>query len=120
MKKTLISLLFICVSIFFTMSLTACGNNEKQYYGTWNSVSAKVNGVTYTIEELEDMGDYTLSDFRIEIKENGQAYIYSEGQGSYVNWKLTKKGIKIGERECFLKNDLLSVTNNDITIYLSK
>lgn len=120
MKKILISIFCVFLSIIFTTSLTACGNNEEQYYGNWNSVSAKIDEVIYTIEELEEIGDYSLSDFSIEIKQDGKAYIYSEGQGSYVKWELTKKGIKIGVRECFLEDELLSLTNNAITIYLSK
>ncbi len=120
MKKILSISFVICLLVSMSISLVACNNSAKQYYGTWNSVSANIDGTTYSIEELENMGDYTLSDFRIEIHKDGKAYIYSESQGTYVNWELTDNGIKIGVRECFLENDLLSMTNNGITIYLQK
>ena len=116
MKKFLAMLL----TVLMTIVLVACGNSEKQYYGTWDSVSAKVEGSTFTIDELETMGDYSLSDFRIVIKEGGKAYVYSEGNGATLDWEITDDGIKIGVRECVLKDDLLSIENNGITIYLSK
>ncbi len=120
MKKIITTIMILCLTFICSINLFACGNKAEQYYGTWNSVSAKIDGLTYTIEELEQLGDYTLSDFSIEINDDGKAYIYSQGQGNYVKWELTRKGIKIGERECFLEKELLSITNNGITIYLSK
>ena len=116
MKKFLAMLLTVLMAIV----LVACGNNEKQYYGTWDSVSAKVDGSIFTIDELEAMGDYSLSDFRIVIKEGGKAYVYSEESGVTLDWKTTDDGIKIGVKECVFKDDLLSIENNGITIYLSK
>lgn len=119
MKKLLFTF-FASLMICFSLALLGCGNNEEQYYGTWNSVSVKKDGVLYTIEEIEGMGDYSFSDFRIEIKEGAKAYVYSDGYGSYYKWELTNNGIKIGIRECYLENNFLAITNNGITVYLSK
>lgn len=116
MKK----LLSILLCVVMCLSFVGCGNSDKQYYGTWDSVKVNIEGDSFLIEELEEMGDYSLSDFRIIIKENGSAYIYSEGNGTTLNWKKTDNGITVGVKECVLEDDFLLIENGDITIYLSK
>lgn len=127
MKK----LFVLLISLFLILTLSACNDDEKpqddpekitadKFYGTWDSHSAKIDGSIFTIEELETMGDYSLSNFRIIIKEGGKAYAYAEGEGELIDWELTDTGIKIGIRDCALHDNLLSMTNNDVTVFLSK
>ena len=127
MKK----LFLLLISLFLILTLSACNDEDNpqaeptnttadKFYGTWDSHSAQIDGSLFTIEELETIGDYSLSDFRIIIKEGGKAYVYAEGEGELLDWELTDTGIKIGIRDCILQDDLLLIANNDITIFLSK
>lgn len=124
MKKIIKVLVISVATISLIMMLASCGdvveNKESAYYGTWDAVCVNVDGSEITIEELETAGDYSLSDFRIVIKKGGQAYIYSEGLGDFVDWALNDDGITIGVRDCYLEDDFLCIENNDIVIYLEK
>lgn len=121
MKKFLISVTTLCLFLTLITSLFSCSNNQSQYYGTWKATSVEINGVVFTIDELEEMGDDSLSDFRIEIKPGNKAYVFSEGEGVYVKWEISENKIKIGIRECFIEDGKLVVQNNStIKIYLSK
>lgn len=119
-KNSTIILGIMIVFIVAIVLLSIFSNDNVSYYGTWDIHSVNMEGSVFTISELETMGDYSLSDFRIVIKEGGKAWIYSQGSGTTLDWENTKDGIKIGVRECSFENKLLSIENNGIIIYLSK
>lgn len=114
----------ILLLLMMVLSLASCGkssgNGESTLFGTWNAVKVKVGGSQFTIEELETMGDYTMSDISFVIKEGGKAYVYSEGYGELVDWSSTSDGIKIGDIECSENDGFICVENNDIIIFMEK
>lgn len=139
MKKAFIGFLVFVM----LLSLVACGNttsklesdeadsseagnsqvqeNEDWFTGTWNISSVEIDGSTFTIDEIEAMGDTSLSDFQIVIKDGGKAYVYSNGEGTLVDWKATESGISIGIRECtFDESKQLNLEINGNKLILSK
>lgn len=119
-KYSTIFLGIMIVLVIAIILLSIFSNDNVSYCGTWDIHSVNIEGSVYTISELETMGDYSLSDFRIVIKEGGKAWIHSQGSGTTFDWENTKDGIIIGVRECSFENKLLSIDNNGIIIYLSK
>lgn len=115
---------YVLLVLMMVLSLASCGkssgNGESTLYGTWNAVKVKVEDSQFTIEELEAMGDYTMSDLFFIIKEGGKAYVHSEGYGELVDWSSTSDGIKIGVIECSENDGFICVENNDITIFMEK
>ena len=118
MKK----IFLIIVSVVIAMSLIGCNilSAESKYYGTWEVASVEKGDSTFTIEELEAMGDYSLSNFKIVIKEGGSAYISEEGNDAVVDWSLEGDVLKIGVRECQITDDTISIENNGNAINLKK
>ncbi len=118
--KRIFTILLMVVTTFL---LVACGKETKKesgFCGTWNVISAEKDGTEFTIEELETMGDDTLSDFQIIVKGGGKAYAYSQGNGVLVDWEKTENGIKIGVQEFALSDGKLSIENNGIKLNLEK
>lgn len=118
MKK----IFLIIVSVVIAMSLIGCNilSAESKYYGTWEVASVEKGDSTFTIEELEAMEDYSLSNFKIVIKEGGSAYISEEGNDAVVDWSLEGDVLKIGVRECQITDDTISIENNGNAINLKK
>ena len=118
-----IVMVVVCVSLIvgvIFIILAGHSNNESKYLGTWDIHSVNIEGSMFTIEEVETTGDYSMSDFRIIIKEGGKAYVYAQGYGEFVDWFLAEEGINIGVRFCTLQNGLLTIEINDNMIYLTK
>ena len=64
---------YTITALLFTMLIlvSACGSKEKggkRYYGTWKATQAEIEGSVFTVEELEAVGDDTISDTYIIIK----------------------------------------------------
>ena len=125
-KKVLIGIIVgavVLVSVIVGMVaiiISGNANNESEYWGTWDIHSVNIEGSLFTIEEIEAMGDYSMSDFRITIKEGGKAYVYSQGDGDFVDWTLTEEGINIGSRVCTIQDDMLTLEVNDNMMYFTK
>ena len=73
--KKIISLL-TAVSVL-TIMLVGCSGKKDELVGTWKADSVEVDGTRYTISELEAMGDNSLNDSQIVIKEGGKASVPS-------------------------------------------
>ena len=119
-KKMIVIFGLMIVLLITVVLILVFANDKSSYYGTWDIQSVNMEGSVFTISELETIGDYSLSDFRIVIKEGGKAWIHSQGSGTTLDWEKTSNGIKIGVRECSYENELLSIENNGVIIYLSK
>ena len=116
MKKSLFVLFVVMVSL-----LTACGGTgESKFYGTWTVVSMEDDKMPYTAEALEAMGDDSLSDFYIIIKEGGTAYAHMGGEGSLIDWEISSNGIVVGIREATLSNGLLTMENDGLKVVFEK
>lgn len=115
--KRLLCVLLVAVMI---LGLCACGPNEDEILGTWTIDSVEVNGSSFTIDELEAMGDYSLSDVQLVVKAGGQAYMTADGEGTMVEWEKTPSGIKIGIRDCEIENGLLCASDDEKKMFLKK
>ena len=103
------------------MLVTACGGTSKNSLpGTWSAESAEYNGSTYTVSELEAMGDYSISELYVVIKEGGSAYVSDGGSGAMVEWSQQAGGIKLGIQDCKVVDGKIILENNGVTITLAK
>ncbi len=119
MKK----IITLVVSTFFAVLLVACGStemSESDYFGTWEAIKAEAEGSIFTINELEALGDKSLSDFQFVIKEGGTAYVHAEGEGALVDWALSDAGITLGVMECEYEEDFLKLERNSVIVYFEK
>lgn len=118
MKKRIISLM---LAVEMILMFVSCGESkESKFYGRWDIKNLEANGVTFTIAELEAMGDDSMSDFYLVIKEGGKAYVHSGDEGELVDWEVTDKGITIGVRECTYSENLLLIENNGVKVFFEK
>lgn len=116
MKK----LLTLFLVVIMALSLVACGGSEDKITGTYKADSVEVEGVKYTISELEAMGNDSLSTAQIVIKDGGKAYISDDTSGDIVDWEKTENGIKIGGQECTSVDDFLCIEHGEGTVYFKK
>ncbi|MDR0951301.1 MAG: hypothetical protein LBM18_00030 [Oscillospiraceae bacterium] len=113
----------VLLAAVVTLMLSACGittSGEHQFLGTWAAVSVEKDGSVFTIDELEAMGDNSISDFSIVVKEGGKAYVSAEGQSAMVDWSTKDGGITLGVQDCTFNDGKLCVENNGVKIYLEK
>ena len=96
-------------------------DNTGEFYGTWDAQSVCAQGTTYTIEELEVLGDFSFSGFRIVIKKTGKAYVYSaKDGGAMVDWVYENEEFLIGDINCYIDDGMLCVENNGTVLILEK
>lgn len=116
MKKLIATILSIVMSI----SLVACGNEEFKLTGTWQAAKAEIDGATFTVSELEAMGEDYFSDAYLIIKDGGTAVTIEKGKSDMINWEETENGYKIGYTECTIVDDLLCVDNGYGKVFFEK
>ena len=104
MKKVISVLLAITM---MAIVLVGCGSKTDSLFGTWKADSVEVDGVKYTIAELEAMGDDSMSGAQIVIKDGGKAYVADGEDGDIVDWVQTETGIKIGEQDCAIVDGMI-------------
>lgn len=103
--------------------VSACGSKEKggkQYYGTWKATQAEIEGSVFTVEELEAVGDDTISDTYIIIKEGGKAYLHDRYDSEVMDWSIEENGIKIGDFSFEYKKRTLSMMLDDNRVIFEK
>lgn len=112
----------IVLGALVAVLLAACGgsSSKNSLLGTWSPESVEINGSTYKVSELEAMGDYSISDLYIVIKEGGSAYVYENGSGAQVEWSEVSGGVKLGIQECKVVDGKIILENNDVKITLAK
>ncbi len=116
MKKIILAFLLIAL----LLSATACSTtkDEKYYAGKWEVASLEKNGVIMSVKELEELGNYNVSNFGIILKENGDAYFYYSNNSKLGEWSLSDNGIVMGGNVLTLvKNQLKWVESNSGEIY---
>lgn len=103
------------------LSLVSCGKSaESKYYGTWEIVSAENDGAKFTLDELEALGDDSLSGISLILKEGRKACILENGKGDIVDWSVTSGGLKIGVLDCKVENDTILVEKNKVILHFQK
>ncbi len=118
MKKAVsFTMVFVLV---LSLIFSGCSSADSQYLGTWTATKAEHEGKTYTISELEGMGDKSLSDFRFVIAEDSKAYLTAEGTKMPLEWSKTDNGIKLGERELSFVDGQFQMENNGVTVFFEK
>lgn len=131
MKKKLYLLgimLVVCLSVF------GCGKKESavdedakteeksEYPGTWTLTKVTIDGSEFTVEEAEAMGDDTLTDVKLIIKEGGKCAIVEQGEATgMVDWEENETGIKMGVQELVMEDSCLVMTmDNGNKMYYEK
>lgn len=103
MKK----LFTIVLALLMALSLFACGGGKSTLTGTWTVDSTEVNGTKFTLSELEAMGDDSLSQAQLVIKDGGKAYMSEGNNGILVDWEKTDSGAIINNEVFTLVNGML-------------
>lgn len=116
MKK----LIAIVLSVVVSISLVACGNEEFKLTGTWQAAKAEIDGATFTVSELEAMGEDEFSDFYLIIKDGGTAVAIEQGRSDVIDWEETENGYEIGYAECIVVDSLLCVDNGYGKVFFEK
>ena len=116
--KKVISLLLAIMMI--AVVLAGCDGKTDKLVGTWKAVSVELDGTKYTISELEAMGDDSMSEAQIVIKESGKAYVADGNDGDIVDWVKTETGVKIGEQECTIVDGMICLEYGEGKVYFKK
>lgn len=116
--KKVISLLLAIMMI--AVVLAGCDGKTDKLVGTWKTASVELDGTKYTISELEAMGDDSMSEAQIVIKEGGKAYVADGNDGDIVDWVKTETGVKIGEQECTIVDGMICLEYGEGKVYFKK
>lgn len=116
--KKVISLLLAIMMI--AVVLAGCDGKTDKLVGTWKAASVELDGTKYTISELEAMGDDSMSEAQIVIKEGGKAYVADGNDGDIVDWVKTETGVKIGEQECTIIDGMICLEYGEGKVYFKK
>ena len=107
-------LLSITLAILMLLTtLAACGEKTRngagqEYPGTWELDHVAFGGSTFTLDELEALGEGGIQ-ARMVLKEGGKGYTSEGNEGAIIDWEKTETGIRIGEQEMVLKMDFFTV-----------
>lgn len=116
--KKIISLLAVVTVLM--LALVGCSGKKDELLGTWKADSVEMDGTKYTISELAAMGDDSLSESQIVIKDGGKAYVADGGSGDIVDWSRTESGVKIGEQTCTFVDEMLCLEYGESKVLFKK
>ena len=116
---------YTVLALLFTMLIlvSACGSKEKggkKYYGTWKATQVEIDGSIFTVDELEAVGDDSISDTYIIIKEGGKAYLHDRYDSELTDWSIEENGIKVANQTFEYKNRTLSMILDDNKVIFEK
>lgn len=110
----------IILAITIVISLVACGEEEFKITGTWKAFKAEIDGVAFTVSEMEALGEDELSDFYLIVKDGGIAVAIQKGDTDKIDWEETENGYEIGYADCTIIDELLCVDNGYEKIFFEK
>lgn len=102
MKKPVAILLAVAV----LLALAGCGK-ESALTGTWKIDHVEADGATFTLSELEAMGEDELSRSVIVLKGGGKAYVSEGDDGFITDWSRSDGGIILNGKALTLTDGLL-------------
>lgn len=102
MKKPVAILLAVAV----LLALAGCGK-ESALTGTWKIDHVEADGATFTLSELEAMGEDELSRSVIVLKDGGKAYVSEGDDGFVTDWSRSDGGIILNGKALTLTDGLL-------------
>lgn len=102
MKKPVAILLAVAV----LLALAGCGK-ESALTGTWKLDHVEADGATFTLSELEAMGEDELSRSVIVLKDGGKAYVSEGDDGFVTDWSRSDGGIILNGKALTLTDGLL-------------
>lgn len=117
-------LLSITLALLMLLTLAACGERtrngtEQEYPGTWELDHVAFGGSTFTLDELEALGEGGIQ-ARMVLKEGGKGYTSEGNEGAIIDWEKTETGIRIGEQEMVFEDGFLHGEIYDDTIWYFK
>lgn len=102
MKKPVAILLAVAV----LLALAGCGK-ESALTGTWKLDHVEADGATFTLSELEAIGEDELSRSVIVLKDGGKAYVSEGDDGFVTDWSRSDGGIILNGKALTLTDGLL-------------
>lgn len=102
MKKPVAILLAVAV----LLALAGCGK-ESALTGTWKLDHVEADGATFTLSELEAIGEDELSRSVIVLKDGGKAYVSEGDDGFITDWSRSDGGIILNGKALTLTDGLL-------------
>lgn len=121
--KKLISL-FVAV-VIIAVSLTSCFGGitgKRSFLGKWDFVKINDGGNIYYSFEMEDYGLSAFGEYYLMILEDGDAYMYDDGDMEYLSWVRTEEGLNINGLSGRFEGDYLIVYDYEsgMEIYFQK
>lgn len=102
MKKPVAILLAVAV----LLALAGC-SKESALTGTWKLDHVEADGATFTLSELEAIGEDELSRSVIVLKDGGKAYVSEGDDGFVTDWSRSDGGIILNGKALTLTDGLL-------------
>ncbi len=114
--------LSLLVALVMVVSLTSCfgGGKKSSFLGTWEISKVEYDGVEYTMEELENLGDDSFEGILLVLKEGGKAGISESGYWEELDWEKTESGLVIGEIQCRFEGEYLVAEEEGNALYFVK
>lgn len=90
--------------------------------GTWEVVAIEIGNESATVEELEAIGNYNISEMGCVLSSDMVAYFYQKAGVSEGKWSVTDEGILVGKNNMVFKEDTLcwEDTNSGETLIFQK
>ena len=120
MKKAANLLVLIMCALAVAITAMACGSADGTPYGTWKTEGAEVKGSMFTVEELEALGEYGISDMYFILKEGGAGYFYKDGASVLFEWTQTEGGVIINGGEYAIQNGRIIAEIDEINVVFYK
>ena len=78
------------------------------FVGTWEAVAIVIGDESATVEELEEIGNYNISEMGCVLTSDMVAYFYQKADVYEGKWSMTDEGILVGNNNMIFKEDILS------------
>jgi len=95
--------------------------DEKKVYGTWQLTHVLMEGVEYTVEEIDAMGDDSLNDFYLVFKAGGIVGGFIQDESDTMEYTVNGNVVEMGIRELILDGETLVMDGEDDSkVYFDK
>ena len=99
------------VAVVMILTLTSCFGTvgKRSFLGKWDFFKVNDGGDIYYSYEMEEYGLSMFGEYYLMILEDGEAYIYEDGDIEYLSWVRTEEGLNINGLSGRFEGDYLIV-----------